>query len=168
MTSLFRNGDQDVAVSVRLDDGYYRVSIDGRELEAKVQRQGQMWVVSTPEGPRRFAALVTPDACQVFSEGRVYSFPKVDSEQDEVTGDGTAGPRLVADMPGKVVKVLVAPGDQVAAGQGLIIMESMKMETELMAAVTGIVSGVEVTEGQIVGQGDLLVEIAVEDISSES
>jgi biotin carboxyl carrier protein len=63
-------------------------------------------------------------------------------------------------MPGKVVRLLVASGVEVAAGQPLVIMESMKMETELTAPCAGVVDRVAVSEGQIVAQGDLLVAIS--------
>jgi len=68
-------------------------------------------------------------------------------------------------MPGKVVRLLVSEGDQVTAGQGLLIMESMKMETELTAGVAGSVSRIHVAGGQQVGQGDPLVDIVAREHS---
>ena len=62
-------------------------------------------------------------------------------------------------MPGKVVQTLVSEGEEVTEGQAVIIMESMKMETELLAAVSGEVAKVHVTAGQVVAQGDALVDI---------
>jgi biotin carboxyl carrier protein len=63
-----------------------------------------------------------------------------------------------APMPGKVVKVLVAPGDAVAEGQGVIIIEAMKMENELRSPRAGKVGAVFVKEGQAVeGKAELVV-----------
>jgi biotin carboxyl carrier protein len=62
-------------------------------------------------------------------------------------------------MPGKVVRVLVQPGAEVKAKQGLIVVEAMKMENELRAAKTGRVREVLVSEGQSVEAGAPLVEI---------
>ena len=60
-------------------------------------------------------------------------------------------------MPGRVVRVLVKPGDNVAARQGLVVVEAMKMENELTAPRAGRVKEVAVAEGQSVEAGRLLV-----------
>lgn len=74
--------------------------------------------------------------------------------------DGAAGPqKVVAPMPGKVVRVLVAAGDVVAARQGLVVVEAMKMENELRAARAGRVVSVAVAEGQSVDAGALLAVV---------
>ena len=80
-------------------------------------------------------------------------------------GEGVSGAaaggasRLTAPMPGKVVRVLVAPGDQVEARQPLVVVEAMKMENELGAPRAGTVSEVPVTEGMSVEAGRLLAAI---------
>jgi biotin carboxyl carrier protein len=62
-------------------------------------------------------------------------------------------------MPGKIVKVLVKPGDHVTAKQGLIVIEAMKMENELRAARDGQVKDIHVAEGDLVEAGRLLTVI---------
>lgn len=75
-------------------------------------------------------------------------------------GDAAGGAsRLTAPMPGKVVRVLVAPGDRVAARQPLVVVEAMKMENELAAPRAGIVTEVPVTEGMSVEAGRLLAAV---------
>ena len=75
-------------------------------------------------------------------------------------GGGTAGvSRLRAPMPGKVVRILVAPGDVVEARQPLVVVEAMKMENELAAEGAGTVTEVAVGEGASVESGRLLVVI---------
>ena len=72
----------------------------------------------------------------------------------------TAGPvAIVAPMPGRVVKVLVAPGDIVTARQGLVVVEAMKMENELRAPRAGTVADVRVREGAPVDANVVLVVI---------
>jgi biotin carboxyl carrier protein len=70
---------------------------------------------------------------------------------------GTGEHRVNAPMPGRVVRVLVKPGDEVAVRQGVVVVEAMKMENELTAARAGRVKEVSVTEGQSVHAGQLLV-----------
>lgn len=64
-----------------------------------------------------------------------------------------------AEMVANVWKVLVAEGDQVAEGDTLVILESMKMEIPVIAEATGTVSTLAVSEGQVVQEGDLIAEI---------
>jgi biotin carboxyl carrier protein len=72
---------------------------------------------------------------------------------------GSGPQRVTAPMPGKVVRVLVAAGDEVTAKQGLVVVEAMKMENELKAARDGRVCEVAVTEGQSVEAGTVLVVV---------
>ena len=65
--------------------------------------------------------------------------------------------RVTSPMPGKIVKVLVKPGDKVDARQGLVVVEAMKMENELRARAVGTVTEVRVTEGSSVEAGAILV-----------
>jgi len=76
------------------------------------------------------------------------------------SGSGGSGPQNVtAPMPGKIVRVLVAPGDAVEARQGLIVIEAMKMENELRASRAGRVKAIRAAEGQSVEAGTLLVVV---------
>ncbi len=81
----------------------------------------------------------------------------------EGRGGGAAGPRAVrAPMPGLVTRVEVAAGDTVQPGQGVAIIEAMKMENELRAEASGVVARVLVTAGQAVEKGAVLVEFSVD------
>jgi biotin carboxyl carrier protein len=76
------------------------------------------------------------------------------------TGRIDAGPqRLVAPMPGKIVRVLVQPGEPVKARQSLVVIEAMKMENELRAAGDGTMAEIHVRDGQSVEAGALLAVI---------
>jgi pyruvate carboxylase subunit B len=71
-----------------------------------------------------------------------------------------AGPApLVAPMPGLIVRVSVNAGDTVSQGQGIVVMEAMKMENELRAVAAGTVKSVNVTPGTAVEKGTVLVEM---------
>ena len=64
---------------------------------------------------------------------------------------------VLAPMPGKVAKLLVKPGDVVRAGDGIVVVEAMKMENELKASVAGTVKEIRTEEGKAVNGGDVLV-----------
>lgn len=67
------------------------------------------------------------------------------------------GPKkLTAPMPGKVVRVLVAQGDQVEAGAGVLVVEAMKMQNEVKSPKKGIIQKIQVQEGAAVNAGDVL------------
>jgi biotin carboxyl carrier protein len=80
------------------------------------------------------------------------------SRRGHAAGDGPV--RVVAPMPGKIVRLLVAPGDEVTVRQGLVVVEAMKMENELRAPRAGTVADVSVQEGAIVDVGAVLITIA--------
>ena len=134
-----------VAVDVaRVAPGRYslRLAATGCQHEVTVSPNGHGGMLVTVGGA---AVLVTrADAARGRSAERQ-------------TADGPQ--RLVAPMPGKVVKVLVAPGDEVALRQGLVVVEAMKMENELRAGRAGVVREVLVVEGASVEAGAPLVVI---------
>jgi biotin carboxyl carrier protein len=73
----------------------------------------------------------------------------------------SSGPApLVAPMPGLVVRIAVSVGDTVSAGQGLAVIEAMKMENELRASAAGVVTAIRVVPGQAVDKGAVLIELA--------
>ena len=79
--------------------------------------------------------------------------------KDEGAGTGSGPQRLLAPMPGKVVRVLVKAGDQVTARQPVVVVEAMKMENELRASRGGTVAEILAREGMSVDAGALLLVI---------
>jgi len=76
-----------------------------------------------------------------------------------VSGEATGPAPLVAPMPGMIVRVAAQVGDDVQPGQGLVVMEAMKMENELRATAAGRVRAVLVQPGQAVEKGTILLEL---------
>jgi len=103
---------------------------------------------------------------KVGMHGRTHAIEVVDERtmaiRAQLAGSGAvaAGPRpVVAPMPGMVVKVEVVEGDVVRAGQGIVIVEAMKMENELRASAAGRVTRVHVQRGVAVAKDQILVEL---------
>jgi acetyl/propionyl-CoA carboxylase alpha subunit len=101
----------------------------------------------------------------VLLRGSVFEVELLDERRLRMRAAGgrlsDEGPQvLVAPMPGKIVRVLVRPGDEVREGQGLLVVEAMKMENELRAARAGRVLEVAVVEGAAVEAGARLCVVA--------
>jgi biotin carboxyl carrier protein len=111
-------------------------------------------VLVVPEGePGRLRVDIGAASASAGLDGRRRSGRKEEG--------GSAGPQhVVAPMPGRIVRILVSPGDTVRARQPIVVVEAMKMENELRAARDGRVTDVMVTDGQAVEAGMSLVVIA--------
>jgi acetyl/propionyl-CoA carboxylase alpha subunit len=95
----------------------------------------------------------------VLYEGWQYA---VAGEQDQAAGAALAAGALEAPMPGTVLRVDVAPGEPVRAGQTLVVLEAMKMELSVAAPADGTVRDVHVAAGQLVARGQALVALEEE------
>ncbi|MGB2714541.1 MAG: biotin/lipoyl-containing protein [Vicinamibacterales bacterium] len=189
MTFEIEVGSCTRSVSVQRGDrpDTYRVSIDGRSLEVQARRVGELGLVLVTDPDQQVPQAQTdktngrnefgshPAARQVFltaagaSGGVVVTY---DGRTTEVTLNGRRSQRaaetpahthgdqsVTAPMPGRVLRVLVAAGDAVSAGQGLVVVEAMKMENELRAPRAGRVKDVSVSAGASVDAGRVLVVI---------
>jgi len=112
---------------------------------------------------RLVSCYATEDAnnIYVFIEGNSFHFEKVNEEEDFSSESSNNANRLEvkAPMPGSVVKVVVGPGQEVAEGDALIIVEAMKMETSLFSTISGTVSEVNVKEGEQVDSSKVLIVV---------
>jgi acetyl/propionyl-CoA carboxylase alpha subunit len=108
-------------------------------------------------GPSRGAYTLWVDGFRFGGEAldeRTRAIRDITAESSKSTGPAS----LVAPMPGLIVRVSVSPGDAVQAGQGLVVMEAMKMENELRAPAAGTVKTVMVEPGKAVEKGAVLVD----------
>lgn len=100
-----------------------------------------------------------------------FDFTAVDERRELLVGSaaGVAVGRqeIRAQMPGKIVKVLVQVGQSVATDDGLVIIEAMKMENELKSPIDGVITAVEVSEGAAVETDELLVVVEPEEGEGE-
>jgi biotin carboxyl carrier protein len=113
---------------------------------------------------RSFQAIAQPtaDGLNVTVQGQSFLLEVADPRDFSGRAQAHAGSGrqdLKSPMPGKVVRVLVAAGDRVGAGQGLVVVEAMKMQNEMKASRDGTVIKVSVQAGDTVGAGDTLVTL---------
>ncbi len=152
-------------VEVTGGDGRYRVVIGDQEwqVDARLSAQGICSLIV--DGLSYVADVATRDgACVVEVAGESYAIDVEEETRHIIRTRGGAaadedGHTVRAPMPGRITLVPVAPGDVVAPGDTLVVIEAMKMENELKASARGTVREVRVQAGQAVNPGDVLVVV---------
>jgi biotin carboxyl carrier protein len=147
-------------------DGIYEITLDARTVHVDAVRSGPT-VYSVIEDGQQFEAMVDEKGAHGFDilvAGRIFHLEALD-ERTRLLSQGAApvltGPQTItAEMPGKVVKVVVASGGSVREGQGVVLIEAMKMENEIPSPIEGVVTEVAVSEGQTVEAGALLFTVS--------
>jgi len=132
---------------VEIAPGAYSILLDGRSYEAWVS------VSPTAAGSREFSVTVGTHRYRVELQD-----PR-ERRHGGVAGAQQGPQEILAPMPGKIVKVLVDENQQVAAGEGLVVIEAMKMQNELRAPRPGRVEKVYVAAGVGVETGTKLVRV---------
>src|SRR6266478_8121490 len=152
-------------VDLERDDKGWRVTLDGRPVAAD-------------------AVEVAPNTLSILLAGQSYEIcvaPSVDGKLKLQTGaheftaevidprawggrrhgtvEAEGRQQILAPMPGKIVRILVREGDPVEAGQGLLVVEAMKMQNEIRSPKSGVIERVLAAEGQPVNAGEILAWI---------
>ena len=159
-------GEDKHEVELRRDGNIVTATIDGDTFEAEVsQPEANVYLIK--RDGRIFEAFVAPDAPgkpkSVTVNGRDFEVKLHDPKRlrskgsDSEHGDGLAEIRTA--MPGKVVRLLLEVGASVEKGDGVLVVEAMKMQNELKSPKAGIVKTVAVSEGDTVAAGDVLATI---------
>ena len=147
----------------------WQVAVDGRPIEIDSDQLG----IVTQVEPGVYSVLLNGASYEIWlartSEGldaethgrtfRVEVRDPRDTSRASRTSIGSGRQNVSAPMPGKVIRVLVNAGDSVDVGQGLIVVEAMKMQNEMKAARPGRVTEIRVRAGDTVGAGDTLLVI---------
>lgn len=152
-------------MTVTRENGRYRVTIGDRvwDVDGRLTAQGIFSLLI--DGVSHVADVEDhAGTCVVDVGGETYSIEVEEQTRYIIrTRGGAAGgagaQTLKAPLPGKITHVGVRAGDTVTAGQGLVVIEAMKMENELKATAAGTVREVRVVAGQAVNAGDVLVVI---------
>ena len=156
-----QHGTEVHRLSVRRDGESWTVTQDGAASPVEILAADAEEVAFAHDGARGRAYVARRGSERlVFLDGVVHTLRLADEDEDDLLDDpGENSPNLVAKMPGTVVKVLVAEGEAVAAGAPLLIMEAMKMETEIASPLDGRVAKVRAAAGQVLAAGDPLLDL---------
>jgi biotin carboxyl carrier protein len=145
------DGRESIVDAARVDPETWSLIVEGASREVTVVPRGAAGESIVGVGPMSVA---------VSLGGRRRSGRKEGGNEEDGGQAGSEPRRIVAPMPGKIVRVLVAPGEAVRARQPVVVIEAMKMENELRAGRDGTVAEIHAVEGQSVEAGVLLAVIA--------
>src|SRR5882672_262913 len=158
-------GKRTRVVELERDANHWKIKLDGQPVDADVAEISQNTISILLHGesheiriaPSSEGKLNIQTGTQEFTaevidprawSGRRHSHAELEGRQ-----------QILAPMPGKVVRVLVRAGEKVEAGQGLLVVEAMKMQNEIRSPKTGTVERLLVNEGQPVNAGEILAWI---------
>ncbi len=127
----------------KIDESFYSIIVDGRSIGAGILKRGKK--------------------VEVFVGGDLYEFESISEREREISKGVISGVQEIkSPMPSRVVKILKTNDDGVKEGEGVIVIEAMKMESELKSPIEGKVKEVKVKEGDAVESGTVLVLLSSE------
>jgi len=161
----------------------YEITIDERNYRVELNRVDGRWDCRLDGKPVEIdAVLPRRDVLSILIKGKAYEIKRERSATDlhlwvgsarygvqlrdprslrsrAGTDDGKGPRKLVAPMPGKIVRVLAPENSEVEAGQGVLVVEAMKMQNEIKSPKKGVVRKMVATEGANVNAGDVLAVV---------
>ena len=162
----------------------YEVTVDGKPHRLELERAERVWKCRV-DGREMWvdAVLARPDVLSLLIDGRAYEIKREQTSIDlhmwvgstrfgvelrdprslrsrrDGTGDASGPRKLLCPMPGKIVRVLVAEKSAVEAGQGIVVVEAMKMQNEIKSPKKGMVHKILAVAGASVNAGDVLAVV---------
>jgi biotin carboxyl carrier protein len=159
----------------------YDVTIDGKSYRLELERRAGRWPCRLDGRAIQIDAVLTRrDVLSVLIDGKAYEIkrertatgmhlwvgsaryaaelpdPRSLRSRKDGADDAEGSKKLVAPMPGKVVRILVREKAEVEAGQGIVVVEAMKMQNEIKSPKKGVVQKIVAAEGANVNAGDVL------------
>lgn len=156
---------RDVAVT-RIEHRYADIWIGGKEHRALLRPVGAAYEICLDDHTEPIWLYVKRDVVFIHAFGRSWRTELIDPAQLSAAGADQADV-VTAPMPGTVITVAVAPGDAVSVGQPLVVIESMKMQSEIVAWRDGVVERIFLQVGDTFDRGASLVGLAPLEIESD-
>lgn len=162
MAYVVKVDEREFRIDLRTGHAGFLIVVDGTEHDVEVldASTGRFTMVLD----RKVYTVANDAADRFVIDGEPYAVSVVDEQVEKLriaNPDSFAQKELViaAPMPGLVLEVMVTEGDAIATGQGLFIVEAMKMQNEMKTPRDGTVKQIHVTKGQTVNSGDKLITI---------
>lgn len=162
----------------------YEVTVDGTPHRLELERGERVWKCRVDGREMEVDAIVArPDVLSLLIDGRSYEIkreqtatglhlwvgstrfavelrdPRSMRSRRDSAGDARGPQKLVCPMPGKIVRVLVSEQSHVEAGQGIVVVEAMKMQNEIKSPKKGVVQKILAAAGASVNAGDVLAVV---------
>jgi biotin carboxyl carrier protein len=159
----------------------YEVIVGGQLHRLELEKSAGGWQCSLDGQKFDIDGLIPrPDVLSLLVEGRTYEIKREQTPADltlwvggtrfeielrdprslrsrqKAAGDEKGPRKILAPMPGRIVRLLVAENSEVQAGQGIVVVEAMKMQNEIKSPKKGIVKKISATPGAAVNPGDIL------------
>jgi biotin carboxyl carrier protein len=163
------SNDQDQNLSIDEVDGRLHVDIDGRKYEVEVHQLDASYLLlhnNQVFDCRVMRQTKSHDRFEVSLKGHRHSVAIIDprrlrsDENSDRHHDSLT--EISSQMPGKVVRVLVEVGTKVEKGDGIVVVEAMKMQNEMKSPRDGVVVSLSVTAGDTVNAGEILAAVGEE------
>ncbi len=140
------------------------LEINGKEYKVKIDSFGSEKAKLTVNGEKYEVGLKDLGVRDIPEvESRPRPKPKSKSKKKEQKSkkpdSSPTSKKIKAPLPGLILEIQVSVGDEIKAGQDILVMEAMKMENEIQATQSGVVKKIDVEEGENVYEGDVLIEL---------
>jgi len=167
MNYEYRLKDTDYSITLDKSENGFKMTVGDKTLPLSVQRIDSNAFMLTADGVKKLVHVARTDGkVYVHIDGRVHILEDVLAEQEAGGGgdeilDGIQ--KIVAPMPGKLVKVSVEEGEKVTQGTTVCIVEAMKMENVVQAKIDGIVKDIAFQPGDLVDTDNPILVIEAEE-----
>ncbi len=145
----------DITLEPGPGDGEVHVNVDAEPFELELTQQDG--AVTVELGDRSF--VIERKGRALFVDGERVDVGVRRLAQAGLRAGAGAGGEITPPMPGRVLEILVSEGDEVQAGQPLVVLEAMKMQNEITAPGPGVVKAIHASKGDTVEAKDVLIEL---------
>ena len=133
---------------IKIDSNLYSLIVNGSTFNIAISKEGKK--------------------IQIYYKGDLFSF-EIPSRREKGSFENASGiDKIYAPMPGRIIRILKNIDDSVSRGEGVIVIEAMKMESELKTSISGKVSAISTKEGNTVELGAHLITIESDESKEES
>ena len=148
------------SLSLMLDGEKVSAQVDGRDYELEIRMHENGYLIMDRSRVQDCRVEQSQNSFTVHVGPHSYLITVLDPKRlrgtDAAGGHDHGSAKIVAPMPGKVVRVLVAEGEEVNAGDGILVVEAMKMQNELKSPKSGKLVSIHVEAGGTVNAGEVL------------